>query len=230
MMEQFKINEIIYRYIADAVSCTVEQLQQEGTLFVMNEKRTKEYIKVLSIKDTNIISLSEDKYEIGKSLLTGKNRDELYESSLIFGQTIHYVPDVKNMQMKPFPAEYTFIMYENHELVNLKGIKGFDNSLVFDENGHTDTNIVLCALQDDTVLAIASASYVTETIMEVGIDVKKEYRGRGLASLLVTNLTSVLLDKGKVPFYSASVTNLASQAVAVRSGYMPLWTDSYGVR
>ena len=130
MMEQFKINEIIYGYIADAVSCTVEQLQQEGTFFVMNEKRTKEYIKVLSIKDTNIISLSEDKYEIGKSLLTGKNRDELYESSLIFGQTIHYVPDVKNMQMKPFPTEYKFTMYENHELVNLKGIKGFDNSYI----------------------------------------------------------------------------------------------------
>ncbi len=49
-MEQLKINEIIYRYIADEVSCTVEQLQQEGTLFVMNEKRTKEYIKVFKHK------------------------------------------------------------------------------------------------------------------------------------------------------------------------------------
>lgn len=37
-------------------------------------------------------------------------------------------------------------------------------------------------------------------------------------------------DTDIIPFYSASVTNLASQAVAIRSGYMPLWTDSYGVR
>lgn len=121
-------------------------------------------------------------------------------------------------------------MYEGNELMELRDITGFDNSLVFDENGHTDTDIVLCAKKDGNIFAIASASNVTETIMEIGVDVKKEYREKGLASLLVKNLTAVLLERKKVPFYSASVTNLASQAVAIRSGYMPFWTDTYGVR
>lgn len=163
-------------------------------------------------------------------MLVGKNRDELYESDLIFGQTIHYIPDIKNIQKQPFPSTYTFFMYEGNELMELKDVIGFDNSLVFDENGHTDTDIVLCARQGETIFAIASASNVTDTIMEIGVDVKKEYREKGLASLLVKNLTTVLLEKEKVPFYSASVTNLASQAVAIRSGYMPFWTDTYGVR
>ena len=217
-MQQSEIKEIICRYIADSLNCTVGQLELEGTFFVRNEKEKSGYLKILSIKDANIISLSEDQEEIGKSALIGKNRDEQYESDLIFGQTIHY------------PSTYTFFMYEGNELMELKNVTGFDNSLVFDENGHTDTDIVLCARKDGNIFAIASASNVTETIMEIGVDVKKEYREKGLASLLVKNLTAVLLERKKVPFYSASVTNLASQAVAIRSGYMPFWTDTYGVR
>ena len=58
------------------------------------KKSKKIYLKILSIKDANIISCSEDKYEIGKQLLAGKVRDELYESTLIFGQTLHYIPNV----------------------------------------------------------------------------------------------------------------------------------------
>ena len=38
------------------------------------------------------------------------------------------------------------------------------------------------------------------------------------------------MEQDKIPFYSASVTNIASQAVAIRSGYMLLWTDTYGTR
>ena len=54
-----------------------------------------------------------------------------------------------------------------------------------------------------------------------------------ILSIKDANIISLSQDQeeiGKVPFYSASVTNLASQAVAIRSGYMPFWTDTYGVR
>ena len=67
-------------------------------------------------------------------------------------------------------------------------------------------------------------------LQHAGIDVKKAFRGKKLASLLVHNLTVEILKQGKIPFYSASVTNIASQAVAIRSSYMPLWTDTFGVR
>lgn len=37
-MQQSEIKEIICRYIADSLNCTVGQLEQEGTFFVRNEK------------------------------------------------------------------------------------------------------------------------------------------------------------------------------------------------
>ncbi len=65
-MQQSEIKEIICRYIADSLNCTVKQLEQEGTFFVRNEKEKSGYLKILSIKDANIISLSEDQEEIEK--------------------------------------------------------------------------------------------------------------------------------------------------------------------
>ena len=191
-----EINNKIYDYIAGYINCSTDQLKEEGTHFVKNEKAANNYVKILSIRDTNIISLSEEKYELGKQLLSGKTRDELYEGN---------------------------------NLKTLCDIEGFENSLAFDAEGNTNTTIVLCAIKDNEIIAIAGAA-PTGKLMEVGIDVKKKWRGYGLAHLLVRNLTVEILERNMIPFYSASVTNLASQAVAIRSGYMPLWTDSFGTR
>lgn len=191
-----EINNKIYDYIAGYINCSTDQLKEEGTHFVKNEKAANNYVKILSIRDTNIISLSEEKYELGKQLLSGKTRDELYEGN---------------------------------NLKTLYDIEGFENSLAFDAEGNTNTTIVLCAIKDNEIIAIAGAA-PTGKLMEVGIDVKKKWRGYGLARLLVRNLTVKILERNMIPFYSASVTNLASQAVAIRSGYMPLWTDSFGTR
>ena len=68
----------------------------------------------------------------------------------------------------------------------------------------------------------------TEKLWEIGIDVKPEYRNNGLGTKLVSNLTVDIIKQGIVPFYSDSVTNLGSQMVANRSGYIPYWIDTYG--
>ena len=53
----------------------------------------------------------------------------------------------------------------------------------------------------DEIVALAGASFVDDALREVGIDVKKEYRGKKLASLLVHNLTVAILKQNKIPFY-----------------------------
>ena len=134
------------------------------------------------------------------------------------------------MTTMPYAEGFTFSLLAGNEIKKLKGIQGFDNSLSFDADGSTPTDIILYAKKDDDIVALAGASVVDNKLREVGIDVKKEYRGKNLASLLVRNLTVAILEQDKIPFYSASVTNIASQAVAIRSGYMPLWTDTFGTR
>ncbi|RGG77271.1 hypothetical protein DWW82_08205 [Clostridium sp. AF17-2] len=136
-----EINNKIYDYIAGYINCSTDQLKEEGTHFVKNKKAAKNYVKILSIRDTNIISLSEEKYELGKQLLSGKTRDE---------------------------------SYEGNNLKTLCDIEGFENSLTFDAEGNTNTTIVLCAIKDNEIIAIAGAA-PTGKLMEVGIDVKKNW-------------------------------------------------------
>ena len=49
----------------------------------------------------------------------------------------------------------------------------------------------------------------------------------GLASTLVSNLAVSIMEKDVVPFYCASVTNIASPAVAYRSRLMTCWVSTY---
>ncbi len=56
----------------------------------------------------------------------------------------------------------------------------------------------------------------------------EKYRNAGLGTALVNRLTKELLIRNVVPFYSASVTNISSQMVAGRCGYLPLWVDTFG--
>lgn len=65
-------------------------------------------------------------------------------------------------------------------------------------------------------------------VWEIGIDVREEYRKAKLGTYLVRKLTEELLAREIIPFYSASVTNIASQMVASRSGYIPFWVDTFG--
>ena len=56
----------------------------------------------------------------------------------------------------------------------------------------------------------------------------KTVKGKGLGTYLVSRLTDELMERDIVPFYSASVTNIGSQRTAHRSGYIPVWVDTFG--
>ena len=117
------------------MNCGIQDLHAGETIFIENDNKPEKYIKILSIEDTNIITLSSDLFSDGMRQLCGKSRDELYESNYVFGQTLHYVPDINQMKLLPFAEGYTFELVIDDEIRKLYGIRGFDNSLSFDENG-----------------------------------------------------------------------------------------------
>lgn len=124
MISQNKLLTCVYEYIAETVGCTVNQLKSDETIFVMNPIKKEKYIKILGIGDANIISLSEDVYAHVKKLLAGKNRDELFESELIYGQTLRYVPDIKQMIPFTYPKEYAFEILESLDIKKFGGLRG----------------------------------------------------------------------------------------------------------
>jgi GNAT superfamily N-acetyltransferase len=58
---------------------------------------------------------------------------------------------------------------------------------------------------------------------QIGVDVLSPYRGKGIAAAIVNVLTLEILNRGYIPYYGAAGSNMASQHVAVRAGYVPTW-------
>lgn len=132
------------------------------------------------------------------------------------------------MLKKPVLDEsFQYELLEGEEIQRLKGITGFENSLAFDKNGNTPTCIVHYAMKNHEIVALAGVSKENEKMWELGIDVKPEYRRKGLAAALISNLACAVLEKGIIPFYCASTTNISSQAAAYRSGFMPCFVSTY---
>lgn len=226
-MEANYLDNIVKDYLSEQFFCSLSALEEEYTVFTINNLSESPYIQIMSFNKCVIVNTSQAIHSKVKAALYGKNRDELFEFPFVYGQTIHYIPDVTTIQRLPLLTEYSYELQQGNDIDKLKGIHGFDNSLSFDCNGNTSTRIVFLAKKGQEVVGLAGAGMQTENLWEIGIDVKPEYRENGLGTKLVSNLTVDILEQGIIPYYSASVTNLGSQLVAYRSGYKPYWIDTY---
>lgn len=227
-MEKSFVDSTIKEYLAEQFFCSLSVLEEDNTTFTINSLSKSPYIKIMAFNKGVIINTSESIHSKVKSALSGKSRDEIFEFPFIYGQTIHYIPDVKKIQRVALLEEYSYELLKGNDIYKLRGIEGFDNSIVFDCNGNTSTRIVFLAKKEGKIVGLAGAGEETEKLWEIGVDVKAEYRKGGLGTKLVANLTLDIIEQGIVPFYSASITNLGSQMVANRSGYIPYWIDTYG--
>lgn len=212
-------------YLAAQMDCAPEDLSGSGVLYVPNRTVQPPFLKLAVIGGRVVVSASPELLPQVKALTQGRTRDELFELPLVYGQTIHFIPDqVSDM---PLPAGYAYHLLEGEALGQLAGLSGFPNSLAFDEEGHTGTGMVCFAQSQDQIIALAGAGEQSQSLWEMGVDTSPSHRGRGLGAALVSWLARELLARERVPFYSASVTNIGSQSVAHRSGLRPCWMDTY---
>lgn len=209
-------------YLAAQLDCTPEGLSGSGVLYVPNRTAQPPFLKLAVIGGGRVVvSSSPELLPQVKALTQGRTRDELFELPLVYGQTIHFIPDqVSDM---PLSAGYEYHLLEGAALGQLAGLSAFPNSLAFDEDGHTGTGMVCFAQFQDQMIALAGAGEQSQSLQEMGVDTSPSHRGRGLVSWLAREL----LARERVPFYSASVNNIGSQAVAHRSGLRPCWMDTY---
>lgn len=81
------------------------------------------------------------------------------------------------------------------------------------------------AYENGKLIGLAGCSADCDTMWQIGIDVLKEYRRRGIASALTARLAIEILKRGKVPFYCAAWSNLKSVRNAIKSGFRPAWVE-----
>lgn len=222
---QTKIEELLSKEFF----CSPAELNGKEISYSIHPKADKPYIKILAYRNCVVVCTSETLHSKVQKLLRGKNRDKIFEFPFVYGQTIHYVPDTNFWGKLSVPSQYDCEFLSGKELSSLAGLTGFENSLTFDDNAASSAQAAYIARDGKRIISITSAAQSpVEGLQEIGIDVMEEYRTTGLGTFLVSKLTEELLAKSIIPFYSASVTNIGSQMVAGRCGYMPIWVDTFG--
>lgn len=93
----------------------------------------------------------------------------------------------------------------------------------FDED--SPDMIGIGAMIGGELVGMAGASADSPYLWQIGINVIPEARGRNIASTLVALIRNDILDEGRLPFYGTSISHLASQRVALRSGFLPAWFE-----
>ena len=209
--------------------CSSDELNGKSIVYTINFNAKQPYIKILAYRNCIVVCTSENLHYKVRELLQSKNRDEIFEVPLVYGQTIHYVPNDNYTEDILISLNYECKYLFGRDILSLIGLTGFENSLAFDKNGSTSTKAVYIAKDNNKIIGIASAAETsTDGVWEIGIDVMEEYRNARLGTYLVMGLTRELLTQNIIPFYSASITNIGSQMVASRCDYIPFWVDTFG--
>jgi predicted GNAT family acetyltransferase len=99
----------------------------------------------------------------------------------------------------------------------------FENGVGEAGEGREISNRFALAFYDVSgVLASVAGAFETYGMLEIGIDVVRPYRGRGLGRLAVSTLAREIMRRGEIPFYSCAATNIRSHATAESAGFRPI--------
>ena len=77
--------------------------------------------------------------------------------------------------------------------------------------------------------AAVAGVYDTQGLTEIGVDVRPEHQGRGLARLVVSAAARSILDAGGAAYYGCAVTNIRSQRTALAAGFVPVCWDAIAI-
>ena len=131
-----------------------------------------------------------------------------------------FLPDVNLLQ--PLPCDYEMKMLHQQDFAALY-LPQWSNALCEDRK-HLDV-LGVGAFDGAEMVGFAACSADGVEMWQIGVDVLPGYRCRGIAAALTSRLALEILERDKVPFYSAAWCNVASTRNAVKCGFRPAWVE-----
>lgn len=248
MFGQESAMRVIRKVLATDYACDEACLDEDGVhIFPAREMpgrrrfplREKSFSAVTLGKGV-VVSCSEDRLAWARENLAGLSRERVFSSQTMLrmqelvsrdGQAIEeemaavVTPDRFRAAAIPEGIEITVV--EQDDIAELLEIKGFGNALDYTPNPDRPAMAATVARHDGEIVGMAGVSADCDEMWQLGIDVVTGYRVKGIGKALVSRLTEWVLARGKLPYYDAATSNIASRRLAVALGYSPAWTEVY---
>ncbi len=137
---------------------------------------------------------------------------------------VYFLPD-PSFEGYEFSGPYETRWFDRDDIEKMRGDDTFCHALMFEPS--CPDVIAVAAVYNGEMIAMAGASEDGKNMWQIGIDVLPQFEGKGIAVYLVTTLKNRILEMGKVPFYGTSESHSNSMDVAIRSGFLPAFTEVF---
>ena len=140
---------------------------------------------------------------------------------------IYSVTSSRDLRERATPAGYA-IEVGGEELLETLNVPDWPNAISprAPAQGRPVT-VVTLALRNRVVVGVAAATADSDTLWQIGIDVRLDDRGEGLGAVLTSKAAAAVLSHGRVPYYGTTVGNIASRRTALSAGFYPCWVSAY---
>lgn len=118
---------------------------------------------------------------------------------------------------------YDIQWYGQDEILQFQNDERIDEAFAFVETAPDMLGV--SASRDGELIGMAGASADSPYMWQIGINVMPGSEANGVGSMLVSLLKNAILDKGILPFYGMSMSHIASQRVALKAGFLPMWVE-----
>lgn len=142
------------------------------------------------------------------------------EGQTVWLMTEYFVPDLNKLKKCKCQYNLRILVKDDFEKLYLPE---WSNALCSDRRELN--NIGIGAYDGDKLIGLAASTMDAENMWQIGVDVVPEYRRKGVASALTSELTLEILSYNKVPFYCSSWSNIGSVKNAIKCGFVPAWDE-----
>ena len=238
------MNEILARQLAADYCCSEEDVRDRQNHFMvhayLDDRRKYRENKecILKIADVNgkllfaghdpVLAWCEEQFRDTGSewffdAATFRCLDERLAAEGFRIQTIrpYFIPDTTMPEAAA--GDFGIRWYEAADIEQFRGGNRFKEAYTFDPDAPDVLGVA--AVRGEEILGMAGASADSPYMWQIGINVEPEARGTGVAKTLVTLLRNEILRRGKLPYYSTAISHLASQRVALGSGFRLSWAE-----
>lgn len=148
---------------------------------------------------------------------------------VLVGPHVSYGCSTDTLRPARPPSGVELEILEGPALEDPASLGDFPNALPTRVSPLRPNTLAVMASVRGRVVACAAASDDNGQLWQIGVDVLAPWRGRGIGRAVVHRLTEAVLDAGKVPYYSHSVSNVRSAALATSLGFWPAWVQWYAL-
>lgn len=134
----------------------------------------------------------------------------------------YFLPDIEVLKTLPLPKPYETKVLTQKDFENL--YKPEWSNALCEKRKQLDV-LGVGAYDNGKLIGFAACSADCDTMWQIGVDVLPEYRRKGIASAITSQLAVEILARGKVPFYCAAWSNIKSVRNAIKSGFRPAWVQ-----